>query len=58
MLENIKTINMELDSLNFIKVQKKTGEYEKQLELDKQRMKNAKMDYIQIKSVSLNLYFS
>jgi hypothetical protein len=52
-LENIKTIKTEIDSIKYIKNQKKTGEYDKQLELDKERA-NKKMEVLSIKSV---IYF-
>jgi len=52
MIENIKMLKMELDSIKFIKNQKKTGEYEKLLEQDK-NSKNKKMEILQIKSVRI-----
>ena len=54
MIENIKMINMELDSIKFIKQQKKTGEYDRQLELDKQNQ-NKKMEILQFKSVRIRI---
>lgn len=50
MIENIKMLKMELDSIKYIKNQKKTGEYEKLLEQDKNKTKQ-KMEILQIKSV-------
>ena len=44
---------MESESLKYIKKQKKTGEYENQLQLDKANAKNSKMEMIQIKSVRI-----
>jgi hypothetical protein len=52
MLENIKSIKMEIESIKYIKEQKKTGEYERQMEIEKEKLKTAKMEYIQIKSVN------
>ncbi len=49
-------IIMEIDSLNYIKNQKKSGEYETQLQLDKEKAKNSKMEIIQIKSVKLLIF--
>jgi len=49
---------MEIESMKFIKNQKKTGEYEKQLQLDKERAKNGKMEMIQIKSVFIDYIYS
>ena len=50
MIENIKMMRLELDSLKFIKNQKKSGEYEINLEKDRQKI-NQKMEVLQIKSV-------
>jgi hypothetical protein len=52
MIENIKMIKMEQDSIKFIKTQKKTGEYDKLREQD-EKVKNKKMEVLKIKSVSL-----
>jgi hypothetical protein len=41
---------MEIDSIRFIRNQKKTGEYEKNLEIDKNNL-NKKMEVLKIKSV-------
>ncbi len=49
MLENIKTIKLELDSIKFIKKQKETGEYERLREMDKNNPK--KMEVLKINSV-------
>jgi hypothetical protein len=57
MIENIKMINMELESIKFIKKQKKSGEYETQRELDLKESKNKKMDVLHIKSVLIILFF-
>ncbi len=43
-------IKMEIDSIRFIRNQKKTGEYEKNLEIDKNNL-NKKMEVLKIKSV-------
>jgi hypothetical protein len=51
MLDSIKIIKMEIESIRFIRNQKKTGEYEKNLEIDKQNL-NKKMEVLKIKSVS------
>lgn len=53
MLESIKMIKMELDSIKFIKQQKKTGEYDKPIEKDNI---NKKMEFLQIKSVNIILF--
>lgn len=57
MIDNIKMIKMEIDSIKFIKNQKKTGEYDVQRELDLQNV-NKKMEVLKISSVNffLNLY--
>jgi hypothetical protein len=56
MIENIKMIKMEQDSIKFIKTQKKTGEYDKLREQD-EKTKNKKMEVLKIKSVSYqNIY--
>lgn len=52
MLETIKSINMEKDSIRYINKIKKTGDYEKQLEQDKEKAKNGKMEILKIKSVN------
>lgn len=56
MIENIKMIKMEIDSIKYIKNQKKTGEYEANLEKDRQNS-NKKMEVLQIKSVNNILTF-
>ncbi len=48
---------MELESIKFIKKQKKSGEYETQRELDLKESKNKKMDVLHIKSVLIILFF-
>ena len=50
MIDNIKMIKMEIDSIKFIKNQKKTGEYDVQRELDLQNI-NKKMEILKISSV-------
>jgi hypothetical protein len=57
MLENIKSIHMEMDSIKYIQKQKASGEYEKQLEMDKQNI-GKKMEILTIKSVRIVLTFS
>jgi hypothetical protein len=49
MLDNIKAIKLELDSIKFIKKQKESGEYDRLREMDKQNPK--KMEVLTIKSV-------
>lgn len=53
MIDTIKTIYMEVDSLTYIKEQKKTGEYERLKELDKENYQNKKMEVMKLKSVYL-----
>lgn len=49
-------INMELESIKFINNQKKTGEYDKLREMDKNASKGKKMEVLKIKSVSNNIF--
>jgi len=46
---------MESESLKFIKNQKKTGEYENQLQLDKANAKKSKTEMIKLKAYEFNL---
>jgi hypothetical protein len=55
MIENIKMIKMEQDSIKFIKTQKKTGEYDKLREQD-EKTKNKKMEVLKIKSVIIEIF--
>jgi len=48
MIENIKMIKMELDSIRYINKQKKNGEYELQ---NQNNSLHKKMEILQIKSV-------
>jgi hypothetical protein len=50
MMESIKNVNMEIESINFIKKQKDSGEYDKQMELDKQNI-GKKMEVLKIRCV-------
>jgi hypothetical protein len=51
MLENIKVIKMELESMKYIKKQKETGEYERLREMDKRNPKM--MEVLRINSVNI-----
>jgi hypothetical protein len=42
---------MEIDSINFIKKQKESGEYDKLREMDKQNQNQKKMEVLKINSV-------
>jgi hypothetical protein len=57
MIENIKMITMEIDSIKFIKNQKKTGEYDKLKEMDEIYKNGKKMEVLKIKSVSLTIIY-
>jgi hypothetical protein len=52
MIENIKAIKMEIESIKYIKKQKETGEYERLREMDKRMPK--KMEVLRINSVRYN----
>jgi hypothetical protein len=51
MIDSIKNVKMEIESIKFIKKQKDSGEYDKQLELDKQNLCK-KMEVLTIRCVS------
>jgi len=50
-LETIKSIKLEIESINYIKKQKETGEYDRLRELDKINTK--KMEILKINNVSV-----
>ena len=57
MIENIKFVMMEIDSIKHIKDLKKTGEYDIERQKDQDRAKNGKLEFLQIKSVNYLLIY-
>lgn len=49
---------MEIDAMEYISKQKKSGEYEKQIQQDKQKMNQGKMETLKINSVLFSFNFS
>lgn len=51
MMENLRFVKEEIEAIKYINNLKKSGEYEKQIEQDKQKALTSKMDVLRIKSV-------